>query len=238
MIKITKKILFGCALWLNIGMIAQAQVPAEPINWSETALAPLVQFLIQENIAQQSWPNLTYIKMEDLPAPYDFLLTQPLMTMGIAKFYQRTPKLRSPLYVIDNPSQKTYSRAIIMIVDNNKNRDNALAADKQGEATIAELGISNINFAALSPRAIDGVLHTQIPLGAILADNQISTRPSSVRYFKLNCNKVLDPYLNCAEHPVLYGRTNTLVRQDDGQWVARVVEILTGSKLTEQPKKT
>ncbi|HVV68219.1 MAG TPA: hypothetical protein VHE99_04165 [Gammaproteobacteria bacterium] len=234
MMKITKKMLLGCALWL--GVFAQAQ--AEVINWSEPALAPLKQFLIQENIAQHFWPALTEVKMVNLPEPYDFLLTQPLMTMGIAKFYQRTPKVRSPLYVIDNPSQKTYSRAILMIVDNNKSRDDALAADKLGEATVAELGISHINFAALTPRAIDSVLHTQIPLGAILADNQISTHPSNVRYFKLNCTKVLDPYLNCSQHPVLYGRTNTLVRDDNGQWVVRVVEILTGNQLPGQSKGT
>ena len=227
--KMAKNILLGCALLLNFGVIAQAQ--PQQFNWSEPALAPLVQFLIQENIAQHNWPKLTYIKIENLPAPYDFLLAQPLMTMGISKYYQRTPKLRSPLYVIDNAAQKTYSRASLMIVDNNKTRDDAKAADKLGETTIAELGIITMNFAALPPRVIDGVLHTNFPLGALLADNQIGTHNANTSYFEINCSDALNPYLNCAQHPVLYGRANTLIRNDNDQWVARVIEILTGTPL-------
>ena len=225
------RMLLGCALLCNLGVITQAQ--AEQINWSEPALAPLIEFFMQGHISAQSWPNLTYAKPGDLPAPYDFLLTQPLMTLGIAKHYQRQPKLRKPLYVINNSHEKVYSRAIIMIVDNDKHRDDALLADKKAETTIVELGLITMNFAALPPKVIDGVLHTQTPLGALLADNAIKTQSQNRRFFKIHCNNALAPFLNCAKHPVLYGRTNTLIRSDNGQWLARVVEILTGAALPQ-----
>ncbi len=228
--KIAEKMLLGCALLCNLGVITEAQANT-PVNWSEPALAPLRQFFIQEQVHQQFWPVLTYIDQDDLPGPYDFLLTQPLMTLGIAKYYQRSPKLRTPLYAIHNHQQKTYSRAIIMIVDNNKDRDDALAADQKTEATVTELGLITMNFAALPPEVIDGVLHTATPLGTLLVANKVITHSQDRHFFKIQCNHALNTFLNCNQRNVLHGRTNTLVRSDNGQWVARVVEILTGAQL-------
>ncbi len=243
LMKSAKKIFIGILVFFYFFTLTPAL--AQLANWNDIALAPLLQFFKQEGIIwesrplyhnekgfiQQSLISLTYVNKADLSAPYDFLLTQQLTTLGIAKHYHRTPKVRTPLYAHYNPKQKTYTRAIIMIVDNNRGRDDALAADKAGEATTVELGVISMNFAALPAQVTDGVLHTKIPFGALLADNQIKTHNINTQYFKINCNAALDVYLNCSHHSTtLYGRTNTLIR-NDGQWVARVVEILTGAEL-------
>jgi uncharacterized protein YjbI with pentapeptide repeats len=224
--------LSNLARYLFLFFFTLTPAVAQQTNWNDIALAPLLQYPNQKGFIRQSLINLTYVNKADLPAPYDFLLTQQLMTLGIAKHYRRTPKVRTPLYAHYNPKQKIYARAIIMIVDNNRSRDDALAADKVGEATIVELGLINMNFAALPAQVIDSVLHTKIPFGALLASNQIKTHNINTQYFKINCNADLDIYLKCSHHPTLYGRTNTLIRNDNGQWVARVVEILTDAELS------
>ena len=244
LMKSAKKIFIGILVFFYFFTLTPAL--AQLANWNDIALAPLLQFFKQEGIIwesrplyhnqkgfiQQSLISLTYVNKADLPTPYDFLLTQQLMTLGIAKHYHRTPKMRTPLYVHYHPKQKIYTRAIIMIVDNNRSRNDALAADKTGEATIVELSLINMNFAALPSQVIDGVLHTKIPFGTLLAGHQIKTHNINTQYFKINCNAALDVYLNCSHRSTLYGRTNTLIRNDNGQWVAHVVEILTGAQLS------
>jgi hypothetical protein len=222
-IKASKKLLFT---FLIVHFLPVMSIAA-PITNSEK-LSPLFTFYQKENIAPDSQPPLKYVNKKDLPQPYQFLLTQPLMTMGIAQYYQRTPKVRTPLYVENNRNQKTYSRAIIMIVDNNKTRNNAILADKNNESSIVELGLITMNFSALPDSVVTGVLHSQIPFGALLVKNNIKTQDADMIFFSLTCTKDFSKLLNCPLGKVLYGRTNTLVRVDNGQWVAHVVEILSG----------
>lgn len=215
---------FWCILLMNTATVAHAVT-----DWSQPELQPLRLFFTQEDIAAQSWPSLSYVEKIALPDPYQFLLTQPLMTQGIAQYYQRTPKVRTPLFVLHNTKNNTFYRAVIMIVDSKKNRDDALIADKIGDSTIVELGLIAMNFAALPQAVIDGVLHTQTPFGALLINHKIKTHAINRRYFKINCDLMLARYLQCAQGKTLYGRTNTLVRDDNQQWVAQVVEVLTGT---------
>ena len=189
-------------------------------------LAPLVNFYINERIPKFSQPALTFINEKDLPNPYSFLLTQPLMTLGIAQYYRRTPKIRDPLYFFIDANKNTYSRAIIMIVDHNKCRDDSLVADKQGESVVVELGLITVNFKSLPPAVIYGVLHSQTPFGALLAMNHIKIHNVDRNYFRLKCNKIFSKFLQCHLGEALYGRTNTLVRDSNSQWIAHVVEIL------------
>ncbi len=153
------------------------------------------------------------------------------MTHGVADYYQRTPKIRTPLYVINNPEKKSFHRAILMIVDNNKQRNDALAADKLGESTIVELGLITINPAALSPDVMNDIVNTQTPFGAVLMQHHIPMHSINRYYFKINCDATLAQYIQCTLDKTLYGRTNMLVRNDTQQWVAQVVEILTGRSI-------
>lgn len=225
-----KKILILLTLMMTLSItIAKANVA---LNWNNSSLIPLVQFFTQTKLAESAWPTLSTVSQEDLPKPYDFLLTQPVMTLGLASYYKRTPKVRPPLYVLENTQQKTYSRGIIMIVDNDATRNNAAIADTLHDTTIVELGLITMNIAALPPAVIDGVKHSNTPFGALLAQNNINTHDSNRHFFKIECNALLNKNLGCTLKQTLYGRTNTLVNQQ-GVWIAHVVEILTGNKIPE-----
>jgi hypothetical protein len=193
-------------------------------------LAPLQQFFVQQHIAESSCPSLTYIEQSVLPLPYDFLLTQPLMTIGIADYYQRTPMVRPPLYAVSDAKNKTYARAVIMVVDKNAQRDDALAADKIGESNVAELGLITINMTVVPATVMEGVVNNQVPFGALLKKYNVKTRTEGRRYFKITCDATFSQLLGCPLNTTLYGRTNTLIGEESNLWVAQVVEILTGVK--------
>ncbi len=200
-----------------------------PMPWTAVDLQPLRQFLVHQRIPKQEWPVLSPVTALQLPAPYDFLLTQPLMTVGITEYYQRTPKIRTPLYAIQENAQQTFARAIVMIIDRDSQRNNALIADPLGEAELVELGLIQMNLAVLSKPLVDNLRHSQVPFGALLVDYQMKTRPDRTHYFKVVGN-ALAPYLAHNNQVVLYGRANTLICEKSGQWLARTVEILTGIK--------
>ncbi len=194
-------------------------------------LQPLVQFFTYEGIPQKAWPKFMYIGKNELPAQASFLLTGTLLTPQVAEYYQRTPQIRSPIQVDDQPTTHQYYRAVIMIVDNNKQRDHALQADKLKESTLIELGLITINFSALPEVLIADVRHGQIPFGTLLLKHKIKAENSNKRYFKVTCEIPLIKYLECKQGETLYGRSNTLVREDNHAWIAHVVEILTGKTL-------
>ena len=196
---------------------------------SQTELEPLQQFFQYTHISEEDRPPLIAVLEQALPDPDHFLLTQPIMTLGVAHYYQATPKIRLPLYTIHNIQDKTYSRAIIMIVDSNRIRDDALLADQKNESLIVELGMIKINSSVLPLRVMDDVENTQIPFGALLARAKIKIHHTNTHYFSILCNSTLANLLNCDKNKVLYGRTNTLVSDDNDQWIARVVEISTAN---------
>ena len=213
-------------LWLMLlmtGVIAQAST----LSWQNSALIPLVQFFNQSKLPRSAWPGIYLVKKSELPVPYDFLLTQPVMTLGIAHYYQRTPKVRAPLYVVEDVKQHSYSRGIIMIIDKNAQRDDASRADQLQQSSIVELGLININTAVLPAGFLDEIKHSRTPFGALLAKYQVKTHDTHQYFFKIQCNKVLRQNLGCSRRQMLYGRTNTLVNEQNIR-VADVVEVLTG----------
>lgn len=197
---------------------------AQEANWNDIALSPLIEFLKHENVKSSSWPRVHYIEKNNLPKVYHSLLTQPLMTKAVENYYQRTAQVQ-PLYQFYDTKQMINSRAVIMYVDKDKNRNNALLAHSLGQAIVAELGMISMNFAALPPGVIDGVKHSAKPFGALLLEYHVPTRRIDNRYFKITCENIFLPYLNCP-NGFLFGRTGTLIRTDTQQWAARVVEIL------------
>ncbi len=221
-----KSLLISCFIYASMMNTADAENLFLQPAYSKQ-LSPLYLFLEKQNFSSAYKPNLKLVNTAELSKPYQFLLTQPLMTVGIAQYYQHTPKVRPPLYAENHFAEKIYSRAVIMVIDNNKNRDDALIADKNKESTIVELGLITINFNALSEKMIDGVLHSQVPFGTLLVKNNIKIHNADRSFFSLTCDKNFSKFLNCSLGKTLYGRTNTLIREDNGQWVAHVVEILT-----------
>jgi hypothetical protein len=215
-----------CVLCFVASITAHAK--SQNINWSNTELQPLTTFFTKENIPKSAWPNLVYVQESDLPDMQRSILSQPLLTTAIADYYQRKPKIRKPLHIEDNIEQQQFYRAIIMIVDKNAQRDDALLADTLHESTIVELGLISINFAALPKQVVEGVRNGKIPFGALLMEHQVATDSINTRYFKMLCEQHLATYLQCELGHTLYGRSNTLVRNDNHVWVAHVVEILTG----------
>ena len=167
----------------------------------------------------------TSIKQSALPVPYDYLLTQPLMTLGIEKYYKRTPIIQT-IYATKHQQNNTYSRAIIMLVDHKKERDNAGIAQVKKEADIVELAFITMNFNELPPKVITGVLNTDVPFGKLLASNHIAISNKDRTYFSVNCSKTFATLIRCNLNSKLYGRTHTMIRVDNKKWIARVIEIL------------
>lgn len=193
-------------------------------------MQPLTIFFNKENLAESAWPNLVYVQESDLPAMQKSILTQPLLTAAITDYYQRTPKIREPLHIDEDIEQNQLYRAIIMIVDKNGHRDNALLADTLNESRVVELGLISINFSALPENIKSDIRKGEIPFGALLLKHKIATDSINTRYFKMACEQHLATHLQCEIGQMLYGRSNTLVREDNHVWLAHVVEILPRSR--------
>ncbi len=170
------------------------------------------------------------VDQTDLPAPYQILLTQPLLTLALENYYLRTPKIEK-IYEKNDKLANTYSRVIIMLMDSNKGRDNVKKARLTHETVVVELALIIINFKELSAAIRSTILHSDTPFGKLLQRNKIEIESVKRQYFSIVCNPTIAKYLNCAPNKVTFGRTNTLLKKSNGVWVARVVEILSGSPL-------
>jgi len=167
----------------------------------------------------------TYLNAGKLPAPYNVLLTQPLMTKSLEDYYQRRAIIRT-LYAVKNTNNNTYSRAIQMLIDSNKTRNNPKLAQKKDEAIVAELAFITMNFNALPAKVVSAIQNSTIPFGKLLALNQVKITTADRRYFSLRCNNRLVSLTHCSLGSTLYGRTNTINLADGKTWLAHVVEIL------------
>lgn len=161
------------------------------------------------------------VNEKDLPAPFNYLLQQPLMTLGIEKYYQRAPIIQV-IHEEINQKDNTYSRAVYLLLDKNKKKGIGGELDQ----IIAVLAFITINFNELPHTAIANVLHSTIPFGKILINHKINTTSTDKAYFAVNCTPDLVKRIHCKLDALVYGRVNTLVKKDNGQWLAKVVEIL------------
>jgi hypothetical protein len=173
------------------------------------------------------------VSVNALPSPYDFLLTQPLMTLGMEHYYQRRPTIQT-IYALKNNKANTYFRLITLLIDSNKIRNNLNIAKTKKDAVVVGLASITMNFAALPETIKNAVLKTQQPFGELLARSKIDIIDADRRYFSLRCNAAIAKYIHCKEASILYGRSHTIVAKDNGQWLARVVEILSGLKCQEK----
>lgn len=190
--------------------------------WKDEALRPLIAFLKHRKLDASDWPQINYLGKHSLPSPYSFLLTQPLMTTAIRHYYQRTPQIQT-LYQLYDSKQSINSRAVIMYIDQDQNRDNALLAQQAGQALVTELGMIHINFSALTDRMIYEIEHSCKPFGALLLEFGIATQRVHNRYFQIA--NIFSDYLT-ANKKCLFGRSGTLLRTDNQHPLAHVVEIL------------
>ncbi|KTD61436.1 hypothetical protein [Legionella spiritensis] len=206
--------------------------------WHATHAMPYLAANEQHNLVHQRVHDLAallkqddliaaQVDLESLPSPYNALLTQPLMTTGLTSYYQRTPKIQT-LFAKQNKVQKTFSRAIIMLIDKNRIRNNVEIARNKKESIVIELAFITMNFNELPKQIIDHILHDNIPFGQLLADHRIDTLTKDRAYFSLHCTKALSDLIHCKVNSTIYGRTNTLINKKNHRWLARVVEILPG----------
>jgi hypothetical protein len=167
----------------------------------------------------------TKISSAQLPSPYNELLTQPLMTKAIEKYYARTAIVKAVSAKLDQ-GNNTYHRSIIMFVDSNKARNNASIAQTKNEALIVELAFITMNFNDLPKNIIDGVMHSNTPFGKLLTQYHLPVLTRDRTYYTVKCTKRVASVLHCNLNDLLYGRTNTIIRADNKRWLAHVVEIL------------
>ncbi|HAT6936813.1 TPA: hypothetical protein JAN57_15045 [Legionella pneumophila] len=171
----------------------------------------------------------TILSKDSLMSPYNYLLTQPLMTTTLERYYQRTSRIKV-ISAYTNPHNNTYSRIIILYVDINKKRNNVDLAQKKNEVIPVELAAININFAELPEKLITDIIHTNIPFGKLLTQHHLKVLSKNRTYFSVACNKMLASLIHCKLNKKLFGRTNVLVRADNKKWIARVIEILSDEK--------
>ncbi len=165
------------------------------------------------------------VNLSQLPSPYNVLLTQPLMTKAIEKYYDRTAVVKTIEAYLEQ-SKNIYHRSIIMLVDKNKKRNKPDIAQTKKEAIVAELAFIAINFDELPKKLVDDVLHTNIPFGQLLTQYQVKVLTQDRNYFKVSCNETLATLISCPLNHSVYGRTNTIIRADNKKWLAHVIEIL------------
>jgi hypothetical protein len=156
------------------------------------------------------------VSQSSLPVPYNYLLTQPLMTKGIETYYQRRAIIQT---IYAKRSGNSYSRVILMLLDKNN-------VKKKKEALVAELAFISMNFSELPENLIADVLNTNIPFGKLLLTYHVKTASINRSYFAIKCNRLLSSLTHCKLNTKIYGRRNTLIRTDNKRWVAKVVEIL------------
>ncbi|KTD17267.1 hypothetical protein [Legionella jordanis] len=160
----------------------------------------------------------------NLPMPYRFLLTQPLMTQGIETYYQRKAIVKT-IYAEKNEATNSYFRMILMLIDHNKARNNPEIAQEKKEFEVVELALITMNFNTLPKEVTQDVLSSNIPFGKSLLNHHISTKSANRNYFSLPCDQALAVLTHCTSGKKLYGRTNSLMLKDN-QWIAHVVELL------------
>ncbi|MGL5742912.1 MAG: hypothetical protein ACRCXC_10430 [Legionella sp.] len=176
------------------------------------------------NLTEQE-KSVTTMSVNALPKPYDYLLTQPLMTKAIEQYYGRTAIIKTLSAQLDK-SNSTYHRSILMLIDSNKERNKPDSAQAKNEATIVELAFITMNFSSLPQKIRDGVLNTHISFGTLLKQNHVQILTQDRNYFTVGCNRSFASLIQCHLNDKLYGRTNTIVRADNKKWLAHVVEIL------------
>ncbi|KTC87018.1 hypothetical protein [Legionella brunensis] len=171
--------------------------------------------------------KLEFIKIDEtkLPKPFDFLLTQPLMTLGLEKYYQRSGKIKI-IHAHENKLDNTYSRSILMLMDGKKERNHVQFAEANHEEVAVEFARITMNFKVLPKKVIDGILNSDVPFGKLLATHQIKTYTTGREYFWVSCDAELASLIHCKLHSKLYGRKNILSQEDNKQWLAKVIEIL------------
>ena len=196
------------------------------ISYASLSITPQAQNINEQMLSLINIHKMAIrITQSRLPSPYNYLLTQPLMTKGLEKYYQRTPIIQT-IYAKRNKRDNTYYRTIIMLVDSNKTRNNPELAQKKKEAAVIELAFIRMNFNELPKKVIADVLNTNIPFGKLLLSNHIKTFPTHRSYFSIKCNEAFSSLMHCKLNSQLYGRTNSLIRMDNNRLIAHVVEIL------------
>ncbi len=162
------------------------------------------------------------INEKELLSPYNYLLTQPLMTKGIEHYYQRKAFIKT-IYAKKDKVRNRYSRIILMLLY----KDKAKYYAKQ-ETAVAELAFITMNFNELPESLSKEVQNTKIPFGKLLEIHHIKTTSQNRSYFSVKCNAVLSSLTHCKINEKIFGRRNTLIRIDNKHWVAKVIEILPG----------
>lgn len=181
-----------------------------PMDLQDSAFEPLRIFLTNEKIPEQQWPVLIEITEQALPPQHENVLTQPILTKALGDHHAGEPNILPPLQVFDDVKHQRYYRAINMIVNNK----------------IVELGLIIVNTSALPDDFNQALREAKTPFGTLLIQQGIKTLSPTKRFFKTSCDQHLSRYLKCEQGEIVYGRTNTIVREDDAVWLARVVEVL------------
>lgn len=147
------------------------------------------------------------------------------MTQTLERYYKKTPIIQTQSTHFDS-AQNSYARTITMLIDRDKQRNNAAYAKKIGAEQAIELAFIKMNFSELPKEVIEEIRHTNTPFGKLLEKYHIKILTQNRVYFTTACTKKIASLIPCELNKVLYGRKNTIIRADNKHWLAQVVEIL------------
>lgn len=181
-----------------------------------------------ENFFDSLEQKIILVSESSLPKPFDYLLTQPLLTKGIENYYKRNA-LINPIQAKMDHENNIFTRSILMLVDRNADRNNVEQAKLKNETTALEFSTIQMNFSALPKSVITDVLNTNVPFGKLLINQAISVKTTNRTYFKIKCDKTLSKILKCSENTYVYGRKNTILDAENMIWLAKVTEIISGT---------
>ena len=146
---------------------------------------------------------------DDVPEPYASLLVHKNdMTPTLERYYGNSLHLD---VLAQKSSGSTYSRKVCLLCNNS------------GE--IVEFGAIMIFLDLFPENAKRLILEGQIPLGAILRDEQVAHHSDPTAYFKIESDLMIQQMFNLEQKTDLYGRCN-LISTVDGSPLAKIVEIL------------
>ncbi len=150
------------------------------------------------------------LKKSQLVEPYDYLLTQTLMTLGLERHYQQATAIETVSESYNHDTQR-YARTIKMLVDDQK---------------VVEYARILVNTTNVPTTLIQNMLSTSIPFGKLLARERIEVTHANTQFFSGQAGFDFVHSFGCEAKIELFGRVNTLVNKKNGEWIAQIVEVL------------
>ena len=181
-------------------MTALPQIPTD-------LLFPLNRFYASQGLPV---PSIVPLAGGDVPQPFRELLVHNRdMTPTLERFFGETIALK---VLHSNRSNGEFSREVILYTARSRHP--------------VEYGSIDIHVNNFDPIPRERILRNEMPLGSILAHDQVAHTSAPYGYFRLHSDNLMETHFELSSAATLYGRRNRLLALD-GRTLAEIVEIIT-----------